>query len=132
MYEFPNISGHFKREVLLAALRTEGTGTTALPEEAAEEIRSCIISCPDLEILTLPSAKHIFSHIEWEMEGYLVRLPEGGREDAYWEAEITGKTEAEAKPETEETWALREELLQKYSIPSAFRVYTGIALEILG
>ena len=120
MYEFPNISGHIKREELLAALRTEGTGTTALPEEAAEEI------------LTLPSAKHIFSHIEWEMEGYLVRLPDDGRADAYGEAEITGKTEAEAKPETEETWALREELLQKYSIPSAFRVYTGIALEILG
>ena len=56
------------------------------------------------DIRPLPSSRHIFSHVEWLMEGYAVQaVPEGGPGPL--------------------VWAAPEELLEVYSIPSAFRDY---------
>ncbi len=54
-------------------------------------------------VLAAKTAKHIFTHVEWRMTGYLV--------------------------ETEETdprflWATAEEIREKYAIPSAFKAFT--------
>lgn len=54
----------------------------------------------------LPTAKHIFSHVEWHMSGYLIRVTE----------EIPGLLFAD-----------REELKEKYPIPNAFAAYRKIA-----
>ncbi len=58
-------------------------------------------------------ARHVFSHVEWRMTGWLVEaasdeLPEG------W------------------VWAGREELAADYALPSAFRGFGGIVEERLG
>ena len=50
----------------------------------------------------LPEAKHIFSHVEWHMSGYLVKAGE----------EIPGMLFAD-----------RGELKEKYPIPNAFAAY---------
>jgi A/G-specific adenine glycosylase len=50
----------------------------------------------------LPKSKHIFSHKEWHMIGYLIEV------------------EQELK---EYVWATKDEMKDKYSIPSAFKTY---------
>ncbi len=62
-------------------------------------------NCEEIELLG--RAKHIFSHVEWHMLGYLVRLqqkPENGLEERG-------------------IWADIEEIKENYSIPSAFSAY---------
>ena len=55
----------------------------------------------------LGRGKHIFSHIEWRMIGYLVHLDQ-----------------APAIPLSEESaWVTTEKMQKEYSIPSAFRPY---------
>ena len=54
MYEFPNLEGHLT------------------PEEAIEAVRGMHLS--PLHIRQAQKAKHIFSHVEWHMEAYVVRV----------------------------------------------------------
>ena len=55
-----------------------------------------------VSIEPIGEAKHIFSHIEWYMTGFKVRV----------KSEILGFT-----------WVTKEELWQKYSVPSAFSYF---------
>ena len=52
----------------------------------------------------LPEAKHIFSHIEWRMKGYAVRV---------------GAAPAPAGC----VWASREQMQDEYTLPGAFKAY---------
>lgn len=79
LYEFPNLEGNLSEEEVLERL-----------ENGASVEKK------------LPAAKHIFSHVEWHMSGYLVRV----------EKEIPGMLFAD-----------REELKEKYPIPNAFAAY---------
>lgn len=56
LYEFPNTAGHLSEEEALLWVR----------EQRLEPIR----------IQKLESAKHVFSHVEWHMTGYVVRVDE--------------------------------------------------------
>ena len=56
LYEFPNTKGHLSEK------------------EALEWIKNQKLS--PLRIQRLDSAKHIFSHVEWHMTGYMVRVDE--------------------------------------------------------
>jgi len=57
-----------------------------------------------LQLKRLPKAKHIFTHIEWHMTGYLV-------------------TAAEAAETGDIIWASRAKLMEQYTIPTAFKSY---------
>jgi A/G-specific adenine glycosylase len=59
----------------------------------------------------LPAAKHIFSHVEWHMTGYLVKT---------------------AKPVLGFVWASPEEVLGDYPVPSAYRAYLKILRRLAG
>ena len=61
----------------------------------------------------LVKSKHIFTHKEWEMQGALLLVEERG------EAAVA-----------DFVWAKREELNEKYAVPSAFSVYLRIAMQI--
>ena len=61
----------------------------------------------------LVKSKHIFTHKEWEMQGALLLVEERG------EAAVA-----------DYVWAKREELNEKYAVPSAFSVYLRIAMQI--
>ncbi len=65
-----------------------------------------------IRILPAGDAKHIFSHREWHMKGYAVRVDELER------------TEGNTVPEG---WIFidREEAREKYPIPSAYAAYAG-------
>lgn len=92
LYEIPNEEGSMSREEALAWVK--GKGFQALYIER------------------LPDAKHIFSHIEWRMRAYRIRVADT----------IAGRQQ----PETERMPLLvvtRDSINQEFPIPSAFSYY---------
>lgn len=91
MYEFPSLQGYKTTEEVTAYLSANGLRT--------------------LRIQPLVEAKHIFTHKEWHMRGYIIRVDE-----------------LAPKVLTEETseWLFIEpwETQEKYPIPTAFSTYT--------
>ncbi len=83
MWEFPNIEGFFSAEETAALLTREGW--------------------EPLSVEPWGDAKHLFTHVEWRMRGFLVLCPR----------EI---------PEL--TWRTASELAREHAIPSAFRAWT--------
>ncbi len=69
-------------------------------QEAVTYLRDCGFAVDSIE--RIPDAKHIFTHIEWQMRGYAVR--------------VTEKLPAFV-------WADVEEIRDVYSIPSAFKAF---------
>ena len=90
MYEFPSMKGYHTAEEVKEYLAENGLQV--------------------LRIQPLEDAKHIFSHREWHMKGYLIRVDE-----------LAPKREG---PDSAD-WIYIEpsETREKYPIPSAFAVY---------
>lgn len=90
MYEFPSEEGHLSQEEVLALLKEKGLHP--------------------LRIQKLPDSRHVFTHKEWDMIGYAVRVdelePVGGTQEGllFIEPSLTEK---------------------EYPIPSAYAAYTG-------
>jgi len=81
LYEFPNVEGHIDEND---------------------------IHFDSKSIQKLPKAKHIFSHIEWHMKGYLI--------------EVNNQIK-------EYIWVSKDQIKLEYSIPSAFKKYLKIIME---
>lgn len=81
------------------------------------------------ELKPLGKAVHIFTHLEWHMEGWQIVYPEEGfgekKEEAVEERKEMGEPfeMADAKKGPIRVWASREELEKKYSIPRAYHAY---------
>lgn len=90
MYEFPSLEGFYTGEEVAAYLSSRGLKI--------------------LRISPLEEAKHIFTHREWHMKGYLVRVDE--LEDRPEDVSMKGWLYIEP-------WEARD----KYPIPSAFDAY---------
>ena len=86
LYEFPNLEGHLSEDEVIAYCKEIGLSP--------------------LRIKKLAPAKHIFSHIEWEMIGYHIRVDE-------LEKSCTEKM----------LFVQWEELKEEYAMPSAFEAY---------
>lgn len=98
LYELPNVEGRLSQEEVLGLVKQMGL----------EPVR----------IQRLASAKHIFSHIEWHMDGYAVLL-EGGLPQ---------------KGEHQQPFIFveAEDAKERYAIPSAFAAYAGYMNILLG
>ena len=83
LYEFPNAEGHLSAEEARAYAEALGAITDVTP---------------------LPAATHVFTHLIWDMTGYLVRLKAPISQDGV-------------------LWATKEEIGKRYSLPSAFAAY---------
>lgn len=88
MYEFPMLDGDKSKEEVLEYLKKEGFGM--------------------LRIKKAPEGKHIFSHKEWHMKGYVIKVDEL--------EPFSGKEEF--------LFVETKEAQEKYPLPSAFKVYT--------
>ncbi len=122
LWEFPCFEGHLSPEEAL--LKTEEVGASPV------------------RILPLPSYRHIFTHVEWEMTGYQILVEEmepGETQPAKMEPETSaegaghksGKTDRERNQDTEKktengflTVEIRQ-MEQDYPIPSAYARYTA-------
>jgi A/G-specific adenine glycosylase len=76
-------------------------------EELHTRLREWDMKPDSIEVVG--KAKHIFTHIEWHMLAYRVKLKE--------------LTQAE---QAELTWASRQELKEKYTLPNAFQKFINI------
>ena len=88
--------------------------------EAAEWVRD--MGFEPLEIVPAGDAKHVFTHIEWHMTGYLVDIApaaESGVPGASGEIDAAGT----AAPENSLFFAGTEDLTERWSLPSAFSAY---------
>lgn len=92
LYELPNLDGWLAQEEILKYLRE--------------------LELEPLRILPIGEAKHVFSHVEWWMRGYQVRV--ASVEQPLWKELIF------VKP---------EETAEQYAIPSAFDVYANYLKE---
>jgi len=85
LYEFPNLEGHLKEKEVLNYIQELGLAP--------------------VRIQKIEPAKHIFSHIEWHMNGYIIKV-------AQLEDEVSERLFLEA-----------EDCLKNYPVPSAFERY---------
>ena len=89
LWELPNLPGHLTQAEVEAWLAARGLHT--------------------LTIARLPDARHIFSHVEWQMQG--------------WAVELASPDAMVAEDASPLVWASPEELADTYSIPSAFQYF---------
>ncbi len=82
LYQLPNMSGHLAEEEIRAALESKGL----------------IVR----EVLSVGGAKHIFTHIEWLMQGF--RVQAGSETPEY-------------------RWVTKKELSEQYALPTAFKYF---------
>ena len=94
LYELPNIEGYLTEEEALAFVR----GQNLAP----------------LQIKKLPEAKHIFSHIEWLMQGFLIQV-----------ADVDSFQQDEDLSKGPQDYLLVDidKTRKEYAIPSAFDKY---------
>lgn len=125
LWEFPNVlveeSGKKKEEqVALAARDLEQLGLAEL------------ISDGSMTIQKTKKAKHIFSHVEWHMEGIWLEIAKGKEAVRLLPATChTGKGQAGAgkqaeertEPPTEWVFSTVAEMQERYAIPSAFEAF---------
>jgi len=98
LWELPSIEGKLSTTALEELLHNDGYG--------------------DFSILPLGEGKHIFSHIEWHMVGYHIKLLErnnGSAADYLQESGILSNKSY--------IWASKEKIDQEYTLPSAFDLY---------
>nr|MDE7046848.1 NUDIX domain-containing protein [Lachnospiraceae bacterium] len=87
MYEFPCLEGHLSDSQVIGYLKEEGLSV--------------------IKIEQLPASRHIFTHKEWHMIGYAVRVDEL----------------AEKRHKAGMIFAEPGEIRDRYPIPSAYRAY---------
>lgn len=97
LWEYPNLEGKLSKRAVRVLLEAEGF-----------DVRN---------IVPLPPARHIFSHIEWELTGWAVTVADMN-EPPLMAAE--DRTDAPSAL----LWVRREELADTYSIPAAFGYFT--------
>ncbi len=88
LWEYVNLPGHY-----------------TLPQLTADLVKRGLTG----NFIHLKPSKHIFTHIEWQMQGWLLNLdgdpPSPGE---------TGR------------WVTKKELLEQYTLPTAFKAYTNV------
>ena len=90
---------------------------------SAEEVLAKVegLGLEPVRITALPTAKHIFTHVEWRMQGYLVKLAAESRV----EETLLSQKERDSwiKPHR---FVTREETESAYALPSAFAAYAKV------
>ena len=106
MYELPNLEGHLSEEEVLSYIKEQGY----LP----------------IRIQKACDAKHIFSHVEWHMKGYVVFLQAGDYVDLTSSGEENIGAEHQTFLKEKQDWIFvePEDTKAQYAIPSAFVKYT--------
>lgn len=92
LYELPNVVGRYSQDEIVHLVKD--------------------MHLSPIRVQKLENAKHIFSHIEWQMEGYAILVEEAGFD-----------AEAEKMAENHLIFVDAEKSQENYAIPSAFAAY---------
>ena len=118
LYEFPNVPGHLDEAGAVSAagelLGLQLRWTKSAEAQGAADRETLHDSCGadvSVTIRPLKEARHLFSHIEWQMTGYEVVIGEDS-ESAIINGEAHGLI-----------FATRDELAGAYAVPGAFKAY---------
>ena len=105
LYELPNVEGHLLEDEIVNYVKAQGY----------EPIR----------IQALCDAKHIFSHVEWHMKGYVVFIAS---------RELCAKGQHRELKKDMQDWIFvdEEDTKNNYAIPSAFSRYAEYLNLVLG
>lgn len=98
LYEFPNLEGSLSEE------------------EALNKVKE--LGLPALYIRRLEDSRHIFSHIEWQMRGYEIRV--GSFPDRL---SVGADETSDKKAGAGLFFAEIDEIRRKYAVPSAYKAY---------
>ena len=90
-------------------------------EEAGNYLKKLGYAVKDMT--PLGEAKHIFSHMEWHMTGYLADLGEDEKTESAGNPEFVKDSEAYGEGIPGVCFFHGEEIIRKYSLPSAFDAY---------
>lgn len=107
LWELPNVEGNLSTE------------------QCKEVLQSLGICAVILE--PLQKVKHIFTHIEWHMTGYLVDAEgcQAGSAPA-WATPPSNTQVLATPPSSTLVWATQLELTQHYALPNAFKAYISM------
>lgn len=83
-------------------------------------------SLSPISLVKLKKSKHIFTHIEWHMSGYLAVLPDDNPDLQYFH-----ESGAAYSTETEYTWVESAFLRDRLTVPTAFKVYHQALLDTI-
>lgn len=112
MYELPNVEGHILEADIVNYVKAQGY----------EPVR----------IQGVCEAKHIFSHVEWHMKGYVVFIASRDINTGTSENQEAFSCEEMRFPKEEWIFIDAEETQDNYAIPSAFSKYTEYLNLVLG
>lgn len=101
LWEFPNTEGNLSKEEVITYLQEGGFKEIKLQPNQL------------IEVSSLGEGKHIFTHIEWHMIGYKVKLNRDAVVEEEWGYTLGNDI----------AWAHRDEIKEKYSLPSAFESF---------
>lgn len=112
LYELPNVEEHLSEKEVIDYIKGNGY----------EPIR----------IQPVCDAKHIFSHVEWHMKGYVVFLQ--AKEYEKEKGSVFVKEKESHNTKSDENWIFVEveETKENYAIPSAFVKYTEYLNLVIG
>ena len=102
LYELPNVEGSMGQEEVVSLVKEMGYAP--------------------IRIQPLGEAKHIFSHIEWHMTGYVIRVEEPEMQQQVQSGSLTDDL----------LFVNAEDAKEKYAIPSAFAAYAKYMNIFLG
>ena len=102
LYELPNVEGSMEQEEVVSLVKQMGYAP--------------------IRIQPLGEAKHIFSHIEWHMTGYVIRVEE---------PEMRQQVQS-GRQKDDLLFVNAEDAKEKYAIPSAFAAYAKYMNIFLG
>ena len=95
LYELPNLEGTYSAEEIIEIVKK--------------------MNLAPIRVKKLEDAKHIFSHIEWRMQGYAILVEEAG---------FAGEEQTEHRQDEEKLLFVdAESSEEKYAIPAAFAAY---------
>lgn len=103
LWEFPNPEGHLTEAQVLAWCAARGLSSR--------------------DVRPLPPARHVFTHLEWDMTGYEIWLDAPGRTGLLREASAA-ESSAPDQNEADGGFVPVRQVLSDFALPSAFAAYS--------
>ena len=121
MWEFPNCEGHLTpagAKKAAAAILAEAEKTVGETSSKPQSVTGVETDIYKLKAYRLDDCRHVFSHVEWEMRGYRIRVVSDRERMNIDGLDAEESTIGAAE---EYAWVTAEEMEAEYGLPTAFK-----------